>query len=108
MKVVLLIVVKQYRIFLTESPILDLKCGKLVGESELYLAILHPRSLSVCCINVDTTTTDTGIYYNINQIYNHKLQRTACNMCVGPFGFSKGKCLLHHFPLIAGKNLYGT
>ena len=76
--------------FQTEGPILGLNLGHLVGDKGQYLAILHPRKVVVCSVNVDTKTQDTGTFYNISQIYHHKLERTACNMCIGKFGSVKG------------------
>ena len=76
----------------TDSPILGLDIGRLVGDNGLYLAILHPRKVVVCSVSVDTTTKDTGTFYSISQIYSHKLERTACNMCIGSFGSVKSKC----------------
>ena len=48
----------------------------------------------VCSVSVDTRTKDTGTYYSISQVYQHKLDRTACNMCIGPFGNVKGKFII--------------
>ncbi|XP_063687264.1 protein PTHB1-like isoform X3 [Bolinopsis microptera] len=75
----------------TDSPILGVDIGRLVGDSGVYLAILHPRKVVVCSVSVDTTTKDTGTFYNVSQVYSHKLERTACNMCLGSFGSVKNK-----------------
>ena len=75
----------------TDSPILGVDIGRLVGDSGVYLAILHPRKVVVCSVSVDTTTKDTGTFYNVSQVYSHKLERTACNMCLGSFGSVKSK-----------------
>ena len=88
--------------FQTDSPILALAMGTLVGDKGLYLAMLHPRKVAVCSITVDTKTEETGVFYNVSQVYSHKLERTACNMCLGPFGNVKSECLMwqvavHHF-----------
>jgi aconitase B len=76
----------------TESPILGLETGRLVGDSGVYLAILHPRKVVVCSVSVEAKTKDTGTYYNVSQVYSHKLERTACNMCLGNFGNVKSEC----------------
>ena len=78
----------------TDSPILGVDIGRLVGDSGVYLAILHPRKVVVCSVSVDTTTKDTGTFYNVSQVYSHKLERTACNMCLGSFGSVKSKYIL--------------
>ena len=35
--------------------------------------------------------TDIGDQYRLTKVYEHKLQRTACNMVHGPFGGPKGE-----------------
>ena len=77
--------------FQTDSPILDVGIGRLVGDQGNFLALLHPRKLAVCSVTSETTTEDTGTIYNVSQIYSHKLDRTSCNMVIGPFGNVKDK-----------------
>lgn len=77
--------------FQTDSPILGLEIGRLVGDKGLFLALLHPRKVAVCSVTVDTNTEETGVFYNVSQVYCHKLERTACNMCLGSFGNVKNK-----------------
>ena len=41
-----------------------------------------------------------GNQYQIKLMYEHNLQRTACNMTYGPFGGVKGKLLVAYFLLL--------
>eukprot|EP00116_Pleurobrachia_bachei_P003301 sb/3463563/ len=77
--------------FQSDAPILGVLMGTLVGDNGTYLAILHPRKLAVCSVTIETRTKDTGAVYTVNQVYQHKLERTACNMCIGKFGGVKDK-----------------
>nr|XP_023662362.1 protein PTHB1-like isoform X2 [Paramormyrops kingsleyae] len=59
----------------------------------LHLAVLHPKKLSVFAVTATAGNVDHGIQYQIKLMYEHNLQRTACNMTYGPFGGVTG----HHF-----------
>lgn len=75
------------------------------NSKAVHLLVLHPRRLAVHSltgeyvyyhgVNVITMITvektDIGDQYRLTKVYEHKLQRTACNMVHGPFGGPKGE-----------------
>ncbi|XP_077056310.1 protein PTHB1 isoform X2 [Siphateles boraxobius] len=76
------------------EPVLQLELGKFVSCSELlHLAVLHPRKLSVYAVSGTAGNVEHGDQYQLRLVYEHNLQRTACNMTYGPFGGVTG----HHF-----------
>ncbi|XP_066263410.1 protein PTHB1-like [Branchiostoma lanceolatum] len=77
------------------SPILQLEAGRFVSGTEaLHLAVLHPRKVAVYGISLVSGAVEHGSHYQLNMMYEHNLQRTACNMAYGPFGGVKGKDFL--------------
>ena len=49
------------------------------------------RCLNLCLgISASTGAVEHGTQYQLKQVYEHHLQRTACNFCYGPFGGVKG------------------
>ncbi|XP_062843657.1 protein PTHB1 [Trichomycterus rosablanca] len=77
-----------------KDPIIQVELGKFVSCSELlHLAVLHPRKLSVYAISGTAGNVEHGDHYQLRLVYEHNLQRTACNMTYGPFGGVTG----HHF-----------
>ncbi|XP_048880761.1 protein PTHB1 isoform X2 [Brienomyrus brachyistius] len=77
-----------------QDPIIQLDMGKFVSCSDLlHLAVLHPKKLSVFAVTATAGNVDHGIQYQIKLMYEHNLQRIACNMTYGPFGGVTG----HHF-----------
>uniref|UniRef100_A0A3B1JTR7 Bardet-Biedl syndrome 9 n=1 Tax=Astyanax mexicanus TaxID=7994 RepID=A0A3B1JTR7_ASTMX len=76
------------------DPVIQVDVGKFVSCSELlHLAVLHPRKLSVYAVSGTSGNVEHGDQYQLRLIYEHNLQRTACNMTYGPFGGVTG----HHF-----------
>nr|XP_015212539.1 PREDICTED: protein PTHB1 isoform X2 [Lepisosteus oculatus] len=76
------------------DPVIQVEVGKFVSCSDLlHLAVLHPRKLSVCAIAATAGNVEHGIQYQLRLVYEHNLQRIACNMTYGPFGGVTG----HHF-----------
>uniref|UniRef100_A0AAR2KAI4 Bardet-Biedl syndrome 9 n=1 Tax=Pygocentrus nattereri TaxID=42514 RepID=A0AAR2KAI4_PYGNA len=76
------------------DPIIQVEVGKFVSCSELlHLAVLHPRKLSVYAVSGTAGNVEHGDQYQLRLVYEHNLQRTACNMTYGPFGGVTG----HHF-----------
>ncbi|XP_051999864.1 protein PTHB1 isoform X2 [Xyrauchen texanus] len=76
------------------DPIIQVEMGKFVSCSELlHLAVLHPRKLSVYAVSGTAGNIEHGDQYQMRLVYEHNLQRTACNMTYGPFGGVTG----HHF-----------
>ncbi|KAL4657494.1 protein PTHB1 [Arapaima gigas] len=76
------------------DPIIQLEIGKFVSCSDLlHLSVLHPRKLSVYAVTATAGNVEHGIQYQLRLVYEHNLQRTACNMTYGPFGGVTG----HHF-----------
>ncbi|XP_075068684.1 protein PTHB1 isoform X2 [Mixophyes fleayi] len=77
------------------NPVLQVEVGKFVsGTEQLHLAILHPRKLCVYSVSGTLGTVEHGNQYQIKLMYEHNLQRTACNMTHGPFGGVKGRDLI--------------
>ncbi|XP_053323992.1 protein PTHB1 [Spea bombifrons] len=77
------------------DPILQVEVGKFVSGTELiHLAILHPRKLCVYSVSGTLGNVEHGNQYQIKLMYEHNLQRTACNMIYGPFGGVKGRDLI--------------
>ncbi|XP_067305516.1 protein PTHB1 isoform X2 [Pseudorasbora parva] len=76
------------------EPIIQVELGKFVSCSDLlHLAVLHPRKLSVYAVSGTSGNVEHGDQYQLRLVYEHNLQRTACNMTFGPFGGVSG----HHF-----------
>ncbi|XP_065130363.2 protein PTHB1 isoform X1 [Paramisgurnus dabryanus] len=76
------------------DSIIQVEMGKFVSCSELlHLAVLHPRKLSVYAVSGTAGNIEHGDQYQLRLVYEHNLQRTACNMTYGPFGGVTG----HHF-----------
>ncbi|NXF90444.1 PTHB1 protein, partial [Eubucco bourcierii] len=78
-----------------KEPILQVEVGKFVSGTEgLHLAVLHCRKLSVYAVSGTMGNVEHGNQYQIKLMYEHNLQRTACNMTYGPFGGVKGRDLI--------------
>ncbi|NWX20100.1 PTHB1 protein, partial [Aegotheles bennettii] len=77
------------------EPILQVEVGKFVSGTEgLHLAVLHCRKLSVYAVSGTLGNVEHGNQYQIKLMYEHNLQRTACNMTYGPFGGVKGRDMI--------------
>lgn len=77
------------------EPVLQVEVGKFVSGTEgLHLAVLHCRRLCVYAVSETLGNVDHGNQYQIKLMYEHHLQRTACNMTYGPFGGVKGRDLI--------------
>ncbi|NXG69651.1 PTHB1 protein, partial [Baryphthengus martii] len=77
------------------EPILQVEVGKFVSGTEgLHLAVLHCRKLCVYAVSGTLGNVEHGNQYQIKLMYEHNLQRTACNMIYGPFGGVKGRDLI--------------
>ncbi|XP_050165315.1 protein PTHB1 isoform X2 [Myiozetetes cayanensis] len=78
-----------------QEPILQVEVGKFVSGTEgLHLAVLHCRKLCVYAVSGALGNVEHGNQYQIKLMYEHNLQRTACNMTYGPFGGVKGRDLI--------------
>ncbi|XP_037532484.1 protein PTHB1 [Nematolebias whitei] len=76
-----------------QNAIIQVEVGNFVSCSDLlHLAVLHPRKLSVYSISGTAGNVDHGDQYQLKLVYEHNLQRTACNMTYGTFGGVTG----HH------------
>uniref|UniRef100_A0ACB8FU91 Protein PTHB1 n=1 Tax=Sphaerodactylus townsendi TaxID=933632 RepID=A0ACB8FU91_9SAUR len=74
------------------EPILQVEVGKFVSGTELlHLAVLHCKKLCVYAVSGILGNTEHGNQYQLKLMYEHNLQRTACNMTYGPFGGIKEK-----------------
>ncbi|XP_012709581.2 protein PTHB1 isoform X2 [Fundulus heteroclitus] len=70
-----------------QNAIIQVEVGKFVSCSELlHLAVLHPRKLSVYSVTGTAGNVEHGDQYQLKLVYEHNLQRTACNMTYGTFG----------------------
>uniref|UniRef100_A0A674J2B6 Bardet-Biedl syndrome 9 n=1 Tax=Terrapene triunguis TaxID=2587831 RepID=A0A674J2B6_9SAUR len=77
------------------DPILQVEVGKFVSGTELlHLAVLHCRKLCVYAVSGTLGNVEHGNQYHVKLMYEHNLQRTACNMTYGPFGGVKGRDLI--------------
>ncbi|XP_054847045.1 protein PTHB1 [Eublepharis macularius] len=77
------------------EPVLQVEVGKFVSGTELlHLAVLHCKKLCVYAVSGTLGNTEHGNQYQIKLMYEHNLQRTACNMTYGPFGGIKGRDLI--------------
>ncbi|KAI6661553.1 Protein PTHB1-like isoform X1 [Oopsacas minuta] len=88
---------------LLPHPILQIETGRFVaGTEHSFLAILHPRKLSVYGISragdniaiVDTPEGSGSHPITLLQQYEHSLQRNAANFTFGTFGGVKGRDFL--------------
>uniref|UniRef100_A0A3Q2Y0H1 Bardet-Biedl syndrome 9 n=1 Tax=Hippocampus comes TaxID=109280 RepID=A0A3Q2Y0H1_HIPCM len=68
-----------------QNAIIQVELGKFVCSDLLHLAVLHPRKLSVYSV-LTAGNVEHGDQYQIKLVYEHNLQRTACNMTYGTFG----------------------
>ncbi|KAL5232883.1 hypothetical protein ACI65C_000293 [Semiaphis heraclei] len=70
-----------------DSPVLQVCTGKLISCSpNKNIAVLHPFSLVVHGVNCIAGSTDHGDQYVLETMYEHKFDRSAYQMVVGPFG----------------------
>ncbi|XP_025146975.3 protein PTHB1 isoform X1 [Bubalus bubalis] len=77
------------------DPVLQVEVGKFVSGTEmLHLAVLHSRKLCVYSVSGTLGNVEHGNQYQIKLMYEHNLQRTACNMTYGSFGGVKGRDLI--------------
>lgn len=58
--------------------------------SSYSIAVLHPRRLSIFTLTSTAGAVAHGAQYKLQHVYSHNLQRTAFNMCHGPFGKVQG------------------
>uniref|UniRef100_A0A3B4G2W9 Bardet-Biedl syndrome 9 n=1 Tax=Pundamilia nyererei TaxID=303518 RepID=A0A3B4G2W9_9CICH len=68
-----------------QNAIIQVELGKFVCSELLHLAVLHPRKLSVYSVST-AGNVEHGDQYQLKLVYEHNLQRTACNMTYGTFG----------------------
>eukprot|EP00741_Cyanophora_paradoxa_P025557 tig00000383_g24662.t1 len=70
-----------------DAPVLQLATGRFVPNlNQVALAVLHPRKLAVYTVQAAGGSAGQAGYYTLNKNYEHSLDRTAYNMCHGPFG----------------------
>ncbi|MEQ2182673.1 Protein PTHB1 [Goodea atripinnis] len=88
-----------------QNAIIQVEVGKFVSCSEvLHLAVLHPRKLSVYSVSGTAGNVEHGDQYQLKLVYEHNLQRTACNMTYGTFGGVTGSpliCLVSIYVLVS-------
>ncbi|EAW94017.1 protein PTHB1 isoform 1 [Homo sapiens] len=77
------------------DPVLQVEVGKFVSGTEmLHLAVLHSRKLCVYSVSGTLGNVEHGNQCQMKLMYEHNLQRTACNMTYGSFGGVKGRDLI--------------
>nr|XP_020824725.1 protein PTHB1 isoform X3 [Phascolarctos cinereus] len=77
------------------DPILQVEVGRFVSGTELlHLAVLHARKLCVYSVSGTLGSVEHGNQYQVKLMYEHHLQRIACNMTYGSFGGVKGRDLI--------------
>ncbi|CAF0771550.1 unnamed protein product [Brachionus calyciflorus] len=74
------------------SPIIQIDIGKFISQSKKnQIAVLMPKKLAVYEVSVlNDGNVEHGNQFNLKLVYEHTLQRTAFNMCKGPFGGFSG------------------
>uniref|UniRef100_A0A8C7IAA2 Bardet-Biedl syndrome 9 n=1 Tax=Oncorhynchus kisutch TaxID=8019 RepID=A0A8C7IAA2_ONCKI len=76
------------------DPVIQVEVGKFFSSSDLlHLAVLHPRRLSVYSVSGTAGNVEHGVQYQLKRVYEHILQRTACNMTYGTFGGTTTLCI---------------
>ncbi|KAF0758640.1 protein PTHB1 isoform X2 [Aphis craccivora] len=74
-----------------DNPVLQVCTGKLISCSpSKNIAVLHPFSIVVYGVNCIAGSTDHGDQYVLETMYEHKFDRSAYQMVVGPFGGGSG------------------
>ncbi|CAG9853875.1 unnamed protein product [Phyllotreta striolata] len=70
------------------EPILQIGCGRLVSGSLVYqTAVLNPRCLSVHLLKIkEGGAAGYSSQNTFEQIYEHRLERSAANFTIGQFG----------------------
>jgi len=76
-----------------DAPIIHVAEGRFLPNSSLAaLAVLHPRKLTVYTITRQGSVTSDGAsdplarQFAAKKEYEHHMERTAYNLCYGPFG----------------------
>ena len=68
-----------------QYPILQLECGRFSPDYDTCIAVLHPKHLVVYTLTKQGSAQDLQNLI-LQKVYEHKLERSAANMCCGPFG----------------------
>ncbi|GJQ88840.1 hypothetical protein Trydic_g12720, partial [Trypoxylus dichotomus] len=69
------------------EAILQIDVGKLVsGSQSKQVAILYPRSIGIYNLLSKDGIAEHGTQNILNLVYEHKLERSAANFIIGPFG----------------------
>eukprot|EP01012_Entosiphon_sulcatum_P026014 TRINITY_DN3140_c0_g1_i1.p1 TRINITY_DN3140_c0_g1~~TRINITY_DN3140_c0_g1_i1.p1 ORF type:complete len:869 (-),score=169.44 TRINITY_DN3140_c0_g1_i1:72-2678(-) len=79
-----------------DAPILQISVGRFLPNTpNLALAVLHPRKLTVLTVHRQGTGEGSADplarQFTLTRQYEHNLERTAYNFCIGPFGGAHGK-----------------
>jgi Bardet-Biedl syndrome 9 protein len=99
------------------------ECALRRNSSQIALAVLHPRKLSVFIVRAvggsgsggNSSASGAGgpSYLELSRQYDHKLERSAFNMCHGPFGGANGmfvwqpSIISHHRDFSNVKSYFG-
>lgn len=78
------------------APVIQLAAGQFLSDSNrVALAVLHPRSLTVYSLSAVAASGGAAdaapSYFKLSQVYEHELERPACNLVHGAFGGSYGQ-----------------
>lgn len=76
------------------EPIVQITTGRVVsGSAAKHLVVLHPHRLIVYNLSQVSSLQEVeqGAAVSLSEVYQHRLKRTAANMCVGSFGGVKNR-----------------
>jgi len=65
----------------------QVEAGVFTSNGGWSLAVLHPRRLVVYTLAAVGTEQQTA-YFSLHKNYEHRMNRTVCNMVYGPFGYN--------------------
>lgn len=74
------------------QAVLQVSLGKFVsGSDKVYIALLHPRKLSVYSITGNAGDAEPGTQYHLSLMYEHNLQYSSFSLVKGTFGGVKDR-----------------
>ena len=78
-----------------DAPILQLAAGQVLSDTNrVALAVLHPRAIAVYSIAAVAGSKDDpkadASYFKLAKVFEHPLERPACNLVHGAFGGTYG------------------
>jgi hypothetical protein len=80
----------------------QVEVGVFTSNGGWSLAVLHPRRLVVYTLAAVGTEQQTA-YFSLHKNYEHRMDRTVCNMVYGAFGYNN-----RAFPALARRSPHAT